>query len=380
MKDYVEVIVVFVSITGMLLFPFFGGLYILNNDALYLGEFFVAIEIALILFAMYVFSKNHKKPLLILMIVCLVIGASFTFPHFYKESLATVDDGEVDLSVYEPFTGSKKLARLEKEASLRLEEELPKLDGATALYPLYAAFAEAVYPEGFYDSYTSSIRSSTTLRAYDRLIKGEVDIIFAAGPSDSQIKAAKNAGVELEMTPIGREAFVFFVNARNSVSNLSAEEIRKIYAGQLTNWQEVGGKDDEIRPFQRPDGSGSQTTFIKFMGDVPIQQPETDDVASAMGGIISEVADYRNYRNAMGYTFRFYSTEMVRNEKIKLIGIDGVKPTLETIRSGSYPLVSDFYAITAGSENPNIDPLLEWILSPEGQKLVEETGFVSVKE
>lgn len=70
---------------------------------------------------------------------------------------------------------------------------------------------------------------------------------------------------------------------------------------------------------------------------------------------------------------------MVQNDKIKLLAVDGVEPNIDTIRSGEYPMASEFYAITAGSDNPNIESFLEWILSEEGQQLVEETGFVSVE-
>lgn len=238
---------------------------------------------------------------------------------------------------------------------------------------------KATYPEGVYEPYRGPVATTTTPSAYSRLIAGNVDMIFAAAPSIGQKRASEEAGVELKMTPIGREAFVFFVNSRNPVDGLSSDEIRGIYSGDVKNWRELGGKNDEIRAFQRPEESGSQTTFINFMGDAPIQQPEIEDVASGMGGIISEVASYRNYKNAIGYTFRFYSTEMVRNEKIKLLSIDGVAPSIEAIRSDEYPLSSEFYVITAGTANPNVQPFIDWILSSEGQELVERTGFVSVK-
>lgn len=312
---------------------------------------------------------------------CLLVGASFSVPHYYKQSFAEVD-GEVNLEEYKPFTGSDRLARLDAPASFKIERDMPELDGATALYPLYAAFTEAVYPKGDYPSYDpvySDVVSTTTREAYDRLLAGKTDIIFVAGPSIGHQKTAEARGIELEMTPIGREAFVFFVNSRNAVDGLSSNEIKDIYSGEITNWSAVGGKNDDIRAFQRPVDSGSQTTFIKFMGDAPIEEPETEEMISGMGGIISEVSSYRNYKNAIGYTFRFFSTEMVRNDEIKLLAIDGVEPSIDTIRSDEYPLSAEFYAVTAGSDNPNVQPFIDWILSEEGQELVERTGFVAVE-
>ena len=106
-----------------------------------------------------------------------------------------------------------------------------------------------------------------------------------------------------------------------------------------------------------------------------------------MGGIIEQVASYRNYKNALGFSFRFYSTEMVQNGDIRLLSLNGVAPTRETIRDGSYPIASEFYAVTAapiGDPPPqewdqDLGGFLDWILSPQGQFLVDETGYVSVQ-
>ncbi|MFJ7913712.1 MULTISPECIES: substrate-binding domain-containing protein [unclassified Lysinibacillus] len=134
-------------------------------------------------------------------------------------------------------------------------------------------------------------------------------------------------GLTFDMTPIGREAFVFFVNHKNSVENLSLEQLKQIYAGKITNWHEVGGENAAIRAFQRPADSGSQTALERMMGDIPIMEAPAENVATGMGGSIHEVSQYRNYKNAIGYTFRFYSTEMVNNHEIKLLSIDGIAPT-----------------------------------------------------
>lgn len=379
MSGFDKVIAVFLLVAGIL-FVFFGGLlHILNTGNVHLLGFFGAIILSLIILLAFIISNGNGKKTVVWISLVLAGGAALAVPHYYKESFGKVNDSEVDLFVYEPFKGSEKLARLEEEASFQIEGEVPILDGATALYPLFSAFAEATYPEGVYEPYRGPVATTTTPSAYSRLIKGNADVIFAAEPSNGQKQAAVEAGVELQLTPIGREAFVFFVNSRNPINDLSSEEIRGIYSGEIENWKELGGKSDEIRPFQRPEDSGSQTMFIKFMGNTEIQEPETEELAQGMGGIIEEVASYRNYKNAIGYTFRFYSNGMVRNDKIKLLSIDGIEPSIQNIRSGEYPLASEFYAITAGTQNPNVQPFIDWMLSEEGQKLVEDTGFVPVQ-
>ncbi len=379
MNGFGKGLVVLMVIVGMI-FTFFGGmLYILNTGNAQLIGLIVAIIVSLIIFSVYITEKRSGKRTIMWISLCLAGGLAYAAPHYYKESFEKVNDAEVDLFAYEPFTESEKLARLDQKASFQIDGEVPILDGATALYPLFAAFAEATYPEDIYEPYKGPVATTKTFSAYNRLIKGNVDMIFAAEPSSGQIQAAEETGVELTLTPIGREAFVFFVNSRNPVTDLASEEIRGIYSGDFQSWEQLGGKDDEIRAFQRPENSGSQTTFIKFMGDKDIKEPEIEDVAAGMGGVIDEVASYRNYKNAIGYTFRFYSTEMVRNDKVKLLSVDGIEPSIENIRTGKYPLTSEFYAITAGTENPNVQPFIDWILSEEGQKLVEDTGFVPVQ-
>lgn len=310
--------------------------------------------------------------------VLLIIGAvifGYEMNRLYHNNIPKVAESEVDLAAYEPFIRGSKAVVLDEPSTLRIKGELPIMDGATALYPLYSAFAMAVYPEKEYDYLRSEVRSTKTSHAYDSLISGEADIIFAAEPSERQRGDALAAGVQLKLTPIGREAFVFFTHADNPVNGITMEQIGDIYAGDLTNWEELGGKPASIRAFQRPEGSGSQSALQRIMKGRSLATPPRDDVTPGMGGIIQRTADYRNYPNALGFTFLYFATEMVGNGEIKLLSIDGVYPSRETIANGSYPLSSPFYAVTAGTTNPHVESLINWIRSEQGQKLVAETGY-----
>jgi len=311
----------------------------------------------------------------------------------YNDSIPTVDERGLMLSEYEPFVEGTKAVSLDEEPTLRLEDGpfLPRLDGATALYPVYAAFVQAVYPEGEYSMHSRSgvgrVACTGTIAAYERLIDREVDMIFCAGPSRDQLEKAEAAGMELHLTPIGREAFVFFVNRRNPVTGLTVEEVQKIYTGEITNWKEVGGKNQTIRAFQRRENSGSQTRLLKLMEGLPLAEPEKEDVTADMGGIIHQVASYRNYDNALGFSFRYYATEMDADGGIRLLSLDGVAPTADAIRDGTYPLSDSFYAVTAATigqpapeeRDSELRALLDWILSPQGQRVVEKTGYVAEK-
>ena len=188
----------------------------------------IAVMAAWILSASGYFSPKVKRGLgMCALLVCMGCVVSIGIGA-YRESLATVDDRDLLLWQYEPFSEDNQLAALDGPASLELDHrQTLRLDGATALYPVYAAFVQAVYPEGEYPLYTSTadgngqVACTGTIEAYERLVQGNTDMIFAAAPSQDQLDMAEEAGVELHLTPIGKEAFVFFVNSRNPVTNLS---------------------------------------------------------------------------------------------------------------------------------------------------------------
>ena len=305
-----------------------------------------------------------------------------------------MDDRDLLLWQYEPFSEDTKAVSLEEQSTLHFcQEDLLRLDGATALYPVYAGFVQAVYPQREYPLYDDtaegygSVTCSGTVNAYQRLITGRTDLIFAAAPSQDQLEMARLAGKKLYLTPIGREAFVFFVNSRNPVEGLTVEQVQNIYTGQITNWNQVGGKNQPIRPFQRLENSGSQSALLRLMDGLPLIEPEKEDRVGGMGGIIQQVASYRNYKNSIGFSFRFYASEMAANDQIRLLALDGVSPTKESIRDGSYPIADSFFAITAApigapdprESNPNLNAFLDWILSEQGQQIVEDSGYVSIR-
>jgi phosphate transport system substrate-binding protein len=317
-------------------------------------------------------------------------------------------EGEMGLQWYEPFREGTDAVDLDGESTLKLSGKLPILDGATALYPLYSSFARATYPAGDYKVYDneylqyidkyqveniqdiykaapgSPVICQSTDKAFTSLINGDTDIAFLMGISKEQQERADALGVKLTLTPIGREAFVFFVNKRNKIDSVSSEDIRRIYTGEVTNWIDVGGGNAAIRAYQRPEGSGSQTRLIEIMDGKQVVAPETE-IYSTMMGMYEVVAGYKNYKNSLGYSFLYYIRDMAGENKIKFLAIDGVAPTIETITSGEYPFINDFYAVTVSNRSDldpekaeNIEKLLLWIQSEQGQSLVTKTGSVSM--
>lgn len=285
---------------------------------------------------------------------------------------------EINYYDYMPFAPGNQLKKPDKPASVSFSSDYPRLDGATAAYPVYGAVAQELYKGLDEQTVSQYVDCTTTNEAYTRLIYGETDIFFGAQPSKGQLQAAADKGVALDMTPIAREAFVFIVNADNPVSGLTLAQIQDIYQKKITNWSEVGGRDEKIMPFQRPEDSGSQTIMLaKVMDGKPLPAPLREEYSSFMGGLVIGVAEYRNYASAIGYSFRYFATGMMQNPDIKLLAIDGVEPIVENIRSGAYPFTIDVYAVTAGTRNENAGKLIGWLVSDEGQALIEKCGYVA---
>ncbi len=329
-------------------------------------------------------NKKFFKKSIISLVALIFIFAGIIFSEgVYKFNYIpsiTFNQNTSHYGKYVPFSNNNNLTKLDKEASLKFSKDdaLPIVDGATALFPIYGSFVQAVYPQ--IDDINKYIKFDTTIGAYENLIKGESDIIFVAQPSNQQIDMAKAAGVELNLYPIGYEAFVFVVNSKNPVSNLTLQQIKDIYTGRTTNWKNLGGKNLNIRPFQRDANSGSQTAFLKVMKDEPNLLPAETHEVQGMMGLINVVSDYQNHKNAIGYSFRYFVQNMNKDIDIKVLSLNGVEPTKETIRNKTYPITDNFYAVTIKDrETPETKEFINWILSEQGQKLIEDVGYVSIQ-
>ncbi|MCL1838237.1 MAG: substrate-binding domain-containing protein [Propionibacteriaceae bacterium] len=286
-----------------------------------------------------------------------------------------------DLTEYAPFSQGSKTAKLNGESHLQLTDQLPLLDGATALYPVYAAFAETVYDQGAFAP--DVVRCTNTLGAYEAIISGARDIIFVATGSQQQIAAAQAAGADLRFTPIGREAFVFLVGKENPVENITNQQLRNIYSGKTAYWDTLGWREGgKIIAFQRPEGSGSQTGLQAFLAGLPIQVPQPLPDASLIGtnSLMQQVSvRWQGVQPAIGYSYRYYATTMYANPDVKLLKVDQIEPSIANIQNQSYPFTGDFYAVTNGEPTGNTKLLIDWILSPQGQSLIEQTGYVPLQ-
>jgi phosphate transport system substrate-binding protein len=177
------------------------------------------------------------------------------------------------------------------------------------------------------------------------------------------------------------DGLVFVVNESNPVENLTTEQIQKIYSGEITNWSEVGGDDVDIVPFQRNEEAGSQTAMKKLvMGGIPMMEAPAEYVSGAMGDLVKVVASYNDSAAAIGYTVYYYAHDMKMADRLKLLAVDGIQPSAETIRSRAYPFINDSYVVIRAGlpDDAPAKILYDWLLSAEGQRLVAQEGYVSV--
>lgn len=332
------------------------------------------------LFLPLIWLKKRMKVFLIWLIPAVIyfiaLGINYGMVQ-YDKSITINTSPNINIHEYRPFDENSKIVKYDSK-TLKLSENLPRIDGAAALFPVYSAFVNATYPETtkLHDGY---FEYNNTPEGYKLLSEKSTDIFIGVYPSDEQKADAKAKGTNYIYTPIGTEAFVFFVHKDNPIDNLTTEQIKGIYSGEITNWKQVGGNDEEIAAFQRNEGSGSQSMLERFMGDKPIMEAPTERVNDLMSGIIERVSNYKSKTNSIGFSFRFYVEGIIKNPDIKMLSVDGVAPTAENIKNGNYPIVTPIYAVTYEEQtNENVDKLLDWILSEEGQYIIEETGYVGI--
>lgn len=264
-------------------------------------------------------------------------------------------------------------------------ENYPKVDASLATQPLTNAFIKNFTGETIN---TDELEYTNTHPGYVRLINGEVDLIVVTEPSADELALAKEKGVELEIIPVVKEGFVFYVNEKNPVESLTLEQIQKIYTGEIKNWSNVGGNDIKIRAFQRNVNSGSQTGMLSLvMKGLNLMEPLTEDRIGSMVEIINIVSDYDNGVNSIGYSYYYYATTMYDDinkevaDRIRLLGVNGVKPTYETIQDGTYPIQTAYYIVINKNEpeDSNTRKLVNAMLSTRGQAVAKEAGYVPVR-
>jgi phosphate transport system substrate-binding protein len=157
------------------------------------------------------------------------------------------------------------------------------------------------------------------------------------------------------------------------------DDIQRIYTGELNNWDQVGGPEGEIHPYQRDEQSGSQELMQSLvMKGLPM-------VGAPLLILLKMIAPFyaiSEDTQGIGYSVYYYEENMAPKEKIKLLAVDGIKPDHESIKTRRYPCTTEVYMVVrADSPLKSIATRLRaWFLSPAGQDIVEQSGYIPTQD
>lgn len=257
----------------------------------------------------------------------------------------------------------------------------PRVDGSTANMPMMAMIRSMYLGEELAEA-ENNTTVTTTDYAWRNLIDGKNDLLLVYEPSSETKKIIEDSGVKLKITPIGVDALVFIENEKNRVNNLTTENIQDIYSGKITNWKELGGEDQKIEAFQRVLNSGSQTLFLNLvMKDKKPMNPPVNYMIEGMDGLIEALASYNGSGNSIGYSVFYYAKKMYAVPGLKLVSVDGVEPKDETIASGEYPFLNQYYLVIREDTKADSETmkLYNYILSEDGFTAIKKAGYIPIE-
>ena len=215
------------------------------------------------------------------------------------------------------------------------------------------------------------------------LMTNTVDIANASRAiKPEEMKEAEKNGFKPVEYVVARDAIGVIINPANPVKQLTLKQVSDIFQGRIENWADVGGENRPIVRLSRESNSGTHVYFLETvirLGDKKSKDlfSETTLLLPSSEGIISEV---RDNPNAIGYDGLGYIT---REVKLVAVAKDDssayVLPSVETVNNNQYPISRDLYMYTHGEPNKTVKAYLDWMLEPEAQKIVADSGFVPVK-
>ncbi|MDO4265731.1 MAG: YARHG domain-containing protein [Eubacteriales bacterium] len=318
------------------------------------------------------------------------LRAYFEGKAWYQAKASAVSDDSI-LNSFEKENLKRILRTEQRRIPLQIpefsREEFPVLDGSTATLPISQALYRLV-TDSSQEEAEDAIYHSKTTSSYRRLAEKDPydeaypSLVIAYEPSEELYAELSEDGDPLLIEPVGKDALVFMSNAENPVTSLTEEQLVDIYAGKSRFWEGTDGSTP-IVAFQRPEGSGSQNLMEKLvMQGTPMAKAPSDQIFSEMGDILEALSSYDNSKNAIGYSVYYYARNMYEIPDLRFMAVNQILPDNDTIRDGSYPYVNEFYAAIRKDE-PEGSParvLFDWLTSDDGQALINELGYVGMKD
>jgi phosphate transport system substrate-binding protein len=198
--------------------------------------------------------------------------------------------------------------------------------------------------------------------------EGTVDI----GDASREIKDSEiDTYPDLVIHTIARDGIAIVVNPGVTVDGLTKAEVQAIFAGEIANWSEVGGPDKAIVVVSREEGSGTRAAFEEMVMGEEAMIVDTAILQPSNGAVKTTVS---TTDDAIGFLSFGYL-----DASVKAVDIDGVKATVDNAKSGTYPIVRPLNMLTNGEPTGVVKAFLDFVMSAEGQAVVEEEGYLSIK-
>jgi phosphate transport system substrate-binding protein len=252
--------------------------------------------------------------------------------------------------------------------------------GSDTLVNLALAWAEKY--QSLYPNVQISVTGGGSGTGIAALINKTIDIANASRQiKPGEIEQAKDNGVDPIEQVVAKDAIAIIVNPQNPVSQLTLQQLSDIYSGQINNWKDVGGEDRVIVRLSRETNSGTHVFFLENV--IRLGDPNNKTLFSTDTLLLPSsegiTAETRDNPNAIGYDGLGYVTPDV---KVIAVGDNPngpfIIPSADTVNNGQYPIARDLYMYTSGHPMGAIAQYLEWIMTPEAQKIVTQLGFVPI--
>ncbi|MBF0569879.1 MAG: phosphate ABC transporter substrate-binding protein [Candidatus Omnitrophica bacterium] len=243
------------------------------------------------------------------------------------------------------------------------------LEGSTTVLPIAQKAAEVFMQTN--PNADISVRGGGSGVGISSLLAGTCTIGDSSRPiKDTELDQARTYGKDIKSHIIAMDGIAVIVNPANGVGALSKKQVKDIYTGKISDWSEVGGAPGKIVMVSRDSSSGTFEAFGTLV--LGGQKVRSDAVMQASNQAIASIV--AKTPGAIGYVgLGFLSVE------VKALNIDGVAPSKDTVLSGKYSIGRPLFMYTNGDPQGLAKDLIDFIKSAEGQKLVDEQGFVPLK-
>lgn len=237
------------------------------------------------------------------------------------------------------------------------------ISGSTSVGPLMEKIQEKYEEEN--NNVTLEIQQNGSGAGIKDVISGISEI----GMSSRELKDEEKTSVQ--GTTVAYDGIALLVNTENPVSNISLEDVKKRYTGEITNWKELGGDDSPIVVVSREEGSGTRDAFQEIVGYKSEELTKDATISDGSGAVKTTVA---GNKNAIG----FASFEYIDNT-VKALSVNDIEPTAENVKAGDYKISRPFILVTKEDTlTENGQKLMDFVLSTEGQQIVEENKLITI--